>query len=205
VAEELGRPRRIALPERLADGARGHGLAADLERGQHAGHETELGRELGQQGRRAARVVAEGVIEAHHDLLRPQGPDEHPLHEVLRLDSREVEGEGNDERRIGADAGHALEIVLEGGNGNGRPFGTEHGGWVRVERAHHRGHAKGPGALHRGLDEAGVGEMNAVEDPERRHAGAELRRVGREPAENPHAGVDRPRREPMPRKAPSGP
>ncbi len=64
------------------------------------------GPELGQERRRAAGVVAEGVIEAYDDLLGAERTREHVPHEGLGLHAREFEREGDDERRIGAQTLH---------------------------------------------------------------------------------------------------
>jgi hypothetical protein len=148
-----------------------------------------LGPELGLERRRSASVVAEGVIEAHDDLLGAKRAREHVGHEGLGLHAREFEREGDDQRRIGAQAVHPPKVVLEGGDGQRRPLRPKHARRVRVESANGRGQTEGAAPLDGCCNELRVGEMDAVEGAQRRHARAKVRRVGREAAEDPHGGA----------------
>ena len=147
--------------------------------------------ELSQERRRAARVMAKGVVEAHDDLACAENAREHLLHEGFSLHARELERERDDQSGVGPEALHAPKVFLEGGDGHRRALRPQHGRGIWVERAHDRGQAEGAGPLDGRRDEPRVREMDAVEGAQRRHAGAEVRRVGLEAAKDPHGGVVR--------------
>ena len=191
MAEQLGRMGGVAFVEQFADGPRGHGLPSQSQWWQHPCSKPVTRPELGQERRGAAGVVAEGVVEAHDDLPGAERAREDLGHEGLGLHAREFEREGDDQRRIGAQTVHPLKVVLEGGDGQRRPLRPEHARRMRVERADDGGQAEDTAPLDRRRDELCVREMDAVEGAQRRHAGTELRPVGREAAENPHGGAVR--------------
>src|SRR5439155_19286259 len=85
MAEQLGRMDGIAVAQQLADRARGHGLPAQAKRRQHARRESVPGAELAEERRRAARIVAEGVVETHDDLTGAENAREDLLDEGLGL------------------------------------------------------------------------------------------------------------------------
>ncbi len=188
MTEQLRGPDRVPVAEQMADGAGGHRLSLEPERRQDTRGEAAPGPELGEERRGAQRVMAEGVVEAHHHLAGTQGAHENVVHERLRLHAGEFQREGNDERRVGPQSLHALEVVVEGGDGPRGTLRPQHAHGMRIERAYHRGQAEGAPTFHGGADQQRVTEVDAVEGAQRGDTRAQIRRVGRETAEYPHGG-----------------
>jgi hypothetical protein len=158
--------RKFAALQRGADLRRRHRHAIDHQRLRHVRAEAEALAEAPQHGGVTARAAAEAMIEADHQLPRPEPCHQHVLHEGLGLHGRQLARERQHHRGVETAPFDQRQSLLEGRDRERRSAGLQDLHRMRIEGARDRAYV-GLARVRDGETENGaMAEVDAVEDPE---------------------------------------